>query len=184
MTIGAKATACSPCGTKPLDIMVVLDRTGSMNEDHTEEADARQERHQDVPRLPRSDERWVGLTVFPPASSVATRCATRVDEQLNTYNNLNAAWTVVPLSQDYKTMGGGLNPNSDLVKTLDCAKPGGSTHYTFALQKAKQYLVRTAGRTCRTSSSSSRTARRTAPATPGSTRRARTSTRTARATRA
>ena len=30
MTVGAKATACQPCGAKPLDIMVVLDRTGSM----------------------------------------------------------------------------------------------------------------------------------------------------------
>ena len=30
MTVNAKATACAPCVVKPLDIMVVLDRTGSM----------------------------------------------------------------------------------------------------------------------------------------------------------
>jgi hypothetical protein len=30
MNVSAKATACSPCSVKPLDIMVVLDRTGSM----------------------------------------------------------------------------------------------------------------------------------------------------------
>lgn len=30
MSVSAKATACSPCTVKPLDIMVVLDRTGSM----------------------------------------------------------------------------------------------------------------------------------------------------------
>ena len=30
MKVSAKATACSPCVVKPLDIMVVLDRTGSM----------------------------------------------------------------------------------------------------------------------------------------------------------
>lgn len=30
MTVSAKATACSPCVVKPLDIMIVLDRTGSM----------------------------------------------------------------------------------------------------------------------------------------------------------
>ena len=30
MTVSAKATACSPCSVKPLDIMIVLDRTGSM----------------------------------------------------------------------------------------------------------------------------------------------------------
>ena len=30
LTVKATATACSPCSAKPLDIMVVLDRTGSM----------------------------------------------------------------------------------------------------------------------------------------------------------
>ena len=30
LTVSAKATACSPCTVKPLDIMIVLDRTGSM----------------------------------------------------------------------------------------------------------------------------------------------------------
>ncbi len=30
MTVSAKSTACSPCSIKPLDIMIVLDRTGSM----------------------------------------------------------------------------------------------------------------------------------------------------------
>ena len=30
LTVSAKATACFPCSVKPLDIMIVLDRTGSM----------------------------------------------------------------------------------------------------------------------------------------------------------
>ncbi len=30
MTVSATSTACSPCSVKPLDIMIVLDRTGSM----------------------------------------------------------------------------------------------------------------------------------------------------------
>jgi Flp pilus assembly protein TadG len=30
LTVNAKATACAPCVVKPLDIMIVLDRTGSM----------------------------------------------------------------------------------------------------------------------------------------------------------
>ncbi len=30
LTVNARATACSPCSVKPLDVMVVLDRTGSM----------------------------------------------------------------------------------------------------------------------------------------------------------
>ena len=30
MSVSAKATACSPCQVKPIDVMIVLDRTGSM----------------------------------------------------------------------------------------------------------------------------------------------------------
>ena len=30
IVLHTKSVACSPCGTKPLDIMLVLDRTGSM----------------------------------------------------------------------------------------------------------------------------------------------------------
>jgi len=33
-TVHVRSTACSPCGTRPLDIMLVLDRTGSMCQDH------------------------------------------------------------------------------------------------------------------------------------------------------
>jgi hypothetical protein len=59
----------------------------------------------------------------------------------NTYDQSNPAWTIVPFSDDYKMMGGGLDPNSDLVKTLNCQNPGGFTHYTIAMDKAQQYLV-------------------------------------------
>ena len=31
--IKVKATACSPCGSRPVDVMLVLDRTGSMCQD-------------------------------------------------------------------------------------------------------------------------------------------------------
>ena len=30
LKVNATATACSPCSAKPLDVMLVLDRTGSM----------------------------------------------------------------------------------------------------------------------------------------------------------
>ena len=30
LNVHVRSTACSPCGVKPLDIMLVLDRTGSM----------------------------------------------------------------------------------------------------------------------------------------------------------
>src|ERR1700690_4369885 len=33
LNVHVRSTACSPCGVKPLDIMLVLDRTGSMCQD-------------------------------------------------------------------------------------------------------------------------------------------------------
>ena len=141
MTIGAKATACQPCGTKPLDIMVVLDRTGSMIQSSPTKLSYAQQGIKTFLGFLDPSSAWVGLTVFPPASSIANRCVQPTQGTNNyQYNNINAAWMVVPLSQDYKTMGGGLNPDSNLVKTIDCTKAAGSTHYAFALQKAKEAL--------------------------------------------
>ena len=58
LTVKATATACSPCTAKPLDIMLVLDRTGSMcqssngsNDPNCTDLKNAKERHQDVPQL-------------------------------------------------------------------------------------------------------------------------------------
>ena len=55
LTVNATATACAPCSVKPLDIMVVLDRTGSMcesapgvNDPELHRLEERSKRHQDV----------------------------------------------------------------------------------------------------------------------------------------
>jgi Flp pilus assembly protein TadG len=64
LTVRARATACYPCAVRPLDIMLVLDRTASM--DATELANAKEGIKAFVglmdPKLDR-----VGLAVLPPA---------------------------------------------------------------------------------------------------------------------
>ena len=40
MEVTARATACSPCGSRPLDVMLVLDRTLSMCTTHSGDFDS------------------------------------------------------------------------------------------------------------------------------------------------
>ena len=137
--IGARATACQPCDTIPLDIMIVLDRTGSMNNggNPNKMTNAKNGVKTFLQFLDPTKV-WVGLTVLPPSNTTANRCATA---QTAWYDSTSSVWTVVPLSSDYKAYGGGLNTSSNLVSTLNCQQPGGTTHYAVAIDKAQQYLV-------------------------------------------
>jgi Flp pilus assembly protein TadG len=140
MEIKAGATACSPCGAKPLDVMIVLDRTGSMNTS-SKMTHAKNGIRTFLGFMDPSGVN-VALAVLPPAKTLATRCTTvpTSTSDYTNYDSLTAAWVIVPFSSDYRIKGGGLNPNSDLIKTLNCQNPGGYTHYAVALDKAQEYL--------------------------------------------
>jgi hypothetical protein len=141
--IHVRSTACSPCGTRPLDIMIVLDRTGSMCQDHNgnsqagcpDLAHARDGMKTFLGLLnPNAD--WVGLAVLPPATSTGNRCTT---PQTANYDSTSAAYTLVPLSHDYST-NGVLNNNSQLVSTINCQQANGETSYATAIEKAQAEL--------------------------------------------
>ena len=77
----------------------------------------------------------VGLAVLPPATNTSTACAT---SRVQPYNSVNAAYVVVPLSNNYGTMNNGnitLNHNSPLLKTINCVQAGGETAYATALDR-------------------------------------------------
>jgi hypothetical protein len=141
--INVTSTACSPCGVKPLDIMLVLDRTGSMCQDHwgrtdpgcTDLNNARTGMKEFL-KLFDSSTQWVGLGVLPPATSVGNRCAT---PDTPNYNSSTAAYTIVRLSSDY-ARNGVLNSSSNLVQTINCQKGGGRTAYANALEAAQAEL--------------------------------------------
>ncbi len=141
--ISVKSTACSPCGMRPLDIMLVLDRTGSMcttssgasDPSCTDLNNAKQGLRDFVQFMdPGLDK--IGLAVFPPAQSVGTRCNT---PQASYYDSTSSPYTVVQLSQDYK-IGNALNTSSALVSTITCLKGAGSTAYATAIEKAQAEL--------------------------------------------
>ncbi|HEY7707517.1 MAG TPA: pilus assembly protein TadG-related protein [Gaiellaceae bacterium] len=142
--ISVKSTACSPCGTKPLDLMLVLDRTGSMCQDHWGNNDPNctdlknaQEGMRTFLTMFSSNLQWVGLAALPPATSRSRRCNT---PDTPAYDSKSSPYVLVPLSQDYTRADGNLNQNSDLVKTIDCQKGGGRTAYANALEAAQAEL--------------------------------------------
>ncbi len=148
-TIKATATACSPCSSKPLDIMLVLDRTGSMCQTSSGQNDpactdlnnARNGLLEFVQYMDPAIHK-IGLAVFPPATSSGTRCNTPAS---GNYNSTSAVYTVAPLANDYK-VGNNLNNSSRLVSTIRCQLGGGSTAYADALEKAQAELNSSRGR--------------------------------------
>jgi Flp pilus assembly protein TadG len=132
--ITVSAQACSPCDGKPLDVQVVIDRSGSMSGQKIQNA---KDGINAMLTSLNDDDVAVGLTIFAPPSSVANRCNSVPS---NPYDTASYPYTVVPLSQNYKNADGTLNTNSTLVSTINCIKAGGSTAYANALDAAKAEL--------------------------------------------
>jgi Flp pilus assembly protein TadG len=148
-TIKAKATACSPCSSKPLDIMLVLDRTGSMCQFSdgssdpacTDLTNAKNGLIEFVQYMDPAIHK-IGFAVFPPRRSGTSSCTTPASSN---YNQTSSVYTIVPLSNDYK-VGNDLNESSSLVSTIRCQRGGGSTAYAHALERAQSELNSSRGR--------------------------------------
>jgi Flp pilus assembly protein TadG len=167
LTVRASATACSPCSSKALDIMLVLDRTGSMcqvgqgKDDHPQCSDLRNARDGMFTFLgfldPAIDR--VGLAVFPPAINRNSLCATpQQSAKRFGYDTWWPEWVTGPgnppqtpgiyaigsLVDDYlvKDADGAwaLNGNSSLVQLLQCVTTNGTTSYSNALVEAQHEL--------------------------------------------
>jgi Flp pilus assembly protein TadG len=137
-----KAQACSPCGGAPLDVMIVLDRTGSMaNNNKLVNAKAGINAFMNT-MDPAVDN--VGLAVLPPAPSSSQACTdvtsyfqlTQTSYNHGTYSLANAAYVLVPLSNSYATSTGNLISTSPLISTINCIKAGGGTAYADAIDAA------------------------------------------------
>lgn len=148
-TIKAKATACSPCSSKPLDIMLVLDRTGSMCQTSSGQSDpsctdlnnARNGLLEFVQYMDPTIHK-IGLGVFPPATSSGARCNTPATSN---YNSTSAVYNIVQLSNNFK-VGQNLNESSQLVSTIRCQDAAGTTSYANAIEHAQAELNSSRGR--------------------------------------
>jgi Putative Flp pilus-assembly TadE/G-like len=139
ITLKAHAQACSPCGGVPLDVMIVLDRTGSMGQDDKlPQAKAGIEEFLST-MDPSMDN--VGLAVLPPAPTSAQGCASvksyfTKDDPTGTYSLANPGYVVVPLSNTYATSIGNVDDSSPLLTTVNCVQAGGNTAYAEAIDAA------------------------------------------------
>ena len=148
-TIKAKATACSPCSSKPLDIMLVLDRTGSMCQTSTGQSDpsctdlenAKAGLLEFVQYMDPTIHK-IGFAVFPPRTSGGSSCATPASSN---YNSTSSVYTIVQLASNYK-IGDSLNESSTLVQRIRCQDGGGSTAYANAIEHAQAELTSSRGR--------------------------------------
>jgi hypothetical protein len=141
--VDVKSTACSPCAAKPLDIMLVLDRTGSMCDVNVTRLPGWQTSCRDLEFArdgmktflgfldPTID--YVGLAVSPPGSSCGPEPTT-----LSGYDN-QTNYVVAPMSSDY-IKDGSLNTGSNLVSRINCQRAGGYTSYATALESAQAEL--------------------------------------------
>jgi Flp pilus assembly protein TadG len=161
LNVNATATACSPCSAKPLDVMIVLDRTGSMCDVAANGTCRDMQNAIDGVKTflgfmdPSLDE--VGLSVFPPALDASSLCKQPTSSGKNYgYGAFWPNWIKPPFgetpniyaiaSPDFNYLVNGangwqLNGQSWLVQALNtCMKPAGTTSYVDAIDEAQHEL--------------------------------------------
>ena len=142
--VTVKSTACGPCATRPADVMIVFDRTGSMCQDFNGNNDPSCSKLENarsgvltmLKSLDPAVDR-VGLALLPPANSTGSVCST---PSATVYDNPSASWVPVPLTANWKS-GGSLNHSSPLVAAVDCLPGSGTTAYADAIDKAQAELA-------------------------------------------
>jgi Flp pilus assembly protein TadG len=142
LPVKAQATACSPCAAKPLDIMIVLDRTGSMCDDPgCTDLNNAKEGIRTFLGFMDPDIDHVGLAVFPPAIP-NNRCAVPPRTPFNyNYDTTDSRYVISSLQYDYLLPDGSLNPASTLVQMLGCTQAAGRTSYADAIEESMTELA-------------------------------------------
>ena len=130
--LSTSASACSPCDVLPLDIALVVDRTGSMaGLPFTQLKDGILTGF--LPGLSASEDS-VSLSLLPPDSNgTADVCSA---QSSNSYNSPKALYTVVDMSNNYQDKKGNLVSSSPLISAINCMRAGGGTDYSNAMESA------------------------------------------------
>ncbi len=169
-TVRARASACGPCdtSTRKFDVMVVLDRSGSMCADSNGVYNNCYDLNQAKAAIksllgffdPVNDR--VGLAALSSGDSNAPfdhlgadypcdtssssysgagRFAGSIGDFMDGTPSDHDSWVLAPLASDFKLPDGNLDSASRLVSTIDCLKSKGWTPMAPAIQAAKDELV-------------------------------------------
>lgn len=147
-TINARATAVMGEGVpKPAHVMIVFDRTNSMNQSCTA-GSTKVTCVRDGIRAflegmdPEYDD--VGLVAYPPGNggNPCTFTPKSTDGPTTDYDAYPSGYLLVPLSNDYKASASSpLNGSSALVSTVNCIRANGTTATAAAIDRAQQVLA-------------------------------------------
>jgi len=122
-TGAVNAASCNgSCGAarSPLDIALVLDRTGSMT---ASDIVNMKNAALSILGFYDSSEQWVGLVALPYGSA-ANKCG--VADPQNYPDSNYADWQSIPLSRDFSNADGTLNTSSQIAQRINCLQRTGS----------------------------------------------------------
>jgi Flp pilus assembly protein TadG len=140
ITVSARSTACQPCGAKGVDIMFIVDRSGSMNDKAANGLSKLDNLRTGIKTFlgffdPGTTH--AGLALLPAAPNWAGVCdgdtQTPPDPGANDYYDPSVSSVIVPLSSDWKNGDGTLNTSSHLASAINCIKGWGRTSYSQAV---------------------------------------------------
>jgi hypothetical protein len=154
--VSAHASACSPCSSTPVDIVIAIDRTGSMCTPRGPggeciDLDNAKEGVRTMLGILQPPNAEVGMVAFPPVeSTLSDPCGAPFNSipgnGYDGYDSPTRGYVTDTISGSYKGANGLLDNSSGLMlHTTDgantsCIQSGGNTSYSEALRQARGEL--------------------------------------------
>jgi hypothetical protein len=154
--VSAHANACSPCSATPVDIVVAIDRTGSMctprgPAGECTDLNNAKDGVRTMLGMLNPPYAKIGMVAFPPVESTASDPCSAPYNSLggngyDGYDTASRGYVTDTISGNYKSAGT-LNPASGLyLHTVDgpsssCIQSAGNTSYSEALRQAQTELL-------------------------------------------
>jgi Flp pilus assembly protein TadG len=153
--VSAHANACSPCASSPADIVVAIDRTGSMCQPTgangtCTDLDNAKDGVRTMLGLFSPPSTQIGMVAFPPLESTKTDpCGAPYSsgKGFNGYDAADRGYVTDTVAGGFRLGNGKLNPASGLYLHTEagpassCMQSGGNTSYSEALRQAQAELL-------------------------------------------